>query len=112
MAVFYGNLVYFFLIAFGITLGSGAFAGLAALLNNHPPLKTMLSVSTSLRIWAVAAALGGTFSSIEALEQGVLTGNLKSVAKQLIYLASALLGANLGCTVIGLAQKCGELWLE
>ncbi|MEW9122869.1 MAG: YtrH family sporulation protein [Thermotaleaceae bacterium] len=107
---FTANLIYNFLIAFGVVMGASSFAALGAILNNHPPLHTMLDVSHSIKIWAVAVALGGTFPSFEVIEQGILKGEMKSVIKQLFYILTALTGANLGCYLIKIIQACGRLW--
>ncbi|MFZ5968335.1 MAG: YtrH family sporulation protein [Bacillota bacterium] len=106
------NLLYTFLIAFGVVIGASFFAGIGALINNHPPLKTMMDVSGSIKIWAVAVSLGGTFSSFQIIEQGILKGEIKSVIKQVAYIISALTGANLGYLVVRLLWKSGALWGE
>jgi len=109
---FFSNVIYSFLIALGVIVGASLFAGVAALINNHPPLKTMLDFSDSIKIWAVAVALGGTFSSFQILEQGLLKGEIRSIGKQAIYVLVALLGANSGCNIIRLIQRCGQLWIK
>ncbi|SHJ69164.1 Sporulation protein YtrH [Geosporobacter subterraneus DSM 17957] len=109
---FTANLIYNFFIAFGVVIGASVFAGLSALLNNHPPLNTMIDVSQSIKIWAVAVALGGTFPSFEVIEQGIIKGEMKSVIKQIIYIFTALTGANLGCIFIKLLRECTRLWGE
>lgn len=100
------------MIAFGIVTGAGVFAGIGAILNNHPPLRTMLNLAGSVKIWAVAAALGGTFSSFEIIEKGLFNGEIKSIFKQLAYILTALIGANLGYSLIRLIQWCGRLWTK
>lgn len=70
MSAFISTLVINFFIALGVMVGASLFAGLAAVISHHPPVKTMVTVADSLKIWAVAAALGGTFQSLEALDQG------------------------------------------
>jgi hypothetical protein len=72
----------------------------------------MLDVSSSLKIWAVAVGLGGTFSSFQIIEQGLIKGEIKSVIKQIGYIIAALAGSNIGYIVIKLIRKCGRLWLE
>ncbi|MDF2892431.1 MAG: ytrH [Clostridia bacterium] len=106
------NIVYMFLISFGVVIGASLFSGIAAMICNHPPLKKMLDISLTIKIWAVAIAIGGTFSSFEAIEKGIFNGEIKSVAKQIIYIAVALLGANLGYGFIKLIKTCGDLWLK
>lgn len=98
-------------IAFGVILGASLCAGLAALINNQPPLKTMVDVAAALKIWAIAIALGGTFSSLEIIEKGVFSGEIRSLIKQLLFILVAVAGANLGYGFIRLLQRCGQyLW--
>ncbi len=42
MCNFISNMLYSFLIEFGVMVGACSFAGIGAIINNHPPLKTML----------------------------------------------------------------------
>jgi hypothetical protein len=107
-----GNILYNFLIAFGIMIGASLFVGIGALINNQPPLKTMLDVAQGMKIWAVAAAIGGTFTTFEIFESGLFKGDMKSIVKQVFFIVSALLGANIGYKVIQLLERCGELWLS
>ena len=109
---FLNNVLYNFLIAFGIVVGASIFAGIRAIINDHPPMKTMPDIAGSIKIWAVAVALGGTFSSFEIIERGILKGEIKSIIKQVVYILIALIGANAGSTFIGLLQKSGETWLK
>lgn len=111
-STFLNNVVYSFLISFGVILGASMFAGVAALINNHPPLKTMLDIAASIKVWAVAIALGGTFSSFEIIEKGIFNGELKTTLKQAIFVVTALFGANAGYHIIKLIQRCGEIWME
>ncbi len=112
MSSFIANIVYSFLIPFGIVLGASAFAGIGAIINDHPPLKTMIDLAGSMKIWAVAAALGGTFSSFEIIEKGLFNGEIKSIIKQMIYILAALIGSNAGFGLTKLVHRCGRLWLK
>ncbi|MTI48841.1 YtrH family sporulation protein [Sporosalibacterium faouarense] len=112
MTNFWSNLIYNFLIAFGVILGASVLAGMGAIFNNHPPMKTMLNVARSIKIWAVAVALGGTVTSFEAIDQGLWKGEIKSVVKQLAYILVALVGANVGYSLIKLIQRCRDLWID
>lgn len=112
MTAFLDNILYIFLIAFGVIIGSSLFAGIGAIINDHPPLKTMLDVSKSVKMWAVVVGLGGTFSSFQVIEQGLLKGEIRSIIKQIAYIIAALTGSNLACIIIELLRKCGNIWLE
>ena len=112
MTTFWNTLLLNFFISFGIIVGASIFASVAAIVNNHPPMKTMVTVADSMKIWAVAAALGGTFQSIEALEQGLFRGEIRSIAKELICVVAALAGANAGFSFIVLIKSCHQLWTD
>jgi len=106
------KLITNFCIAFGVVAGASVFAGLSAIVTNHPPLQTMVEIAASLKIWAVAITLGGTFSSFEALELGLFAGDVRTVLKQVFAIIAALMGANAGYTLIRLVEKCGRCWTE
>jgi hypothetical protein len=112
MPAFVNTLVYNFLIAFGVIVGASIFAGLAAIITDEPPLKTMYDIAGSIRIWAIAVALGGTFSSFEVIEKGLLKGEFRAIIKQAAYVVIAVTGANAGSNFIRLLQKCGEAWVK
>ncbi|MGE4284502.1 MAG: YtrH family sporulation protein [Clostridia bacterium] len=103
-------MIHNFLIAFGVVIGASIFTGIGAIITNHPPFKAMLDIAGSIKIWAIAAALGGTFSSFAVIEKGLFEGEFKSIIKQAIYVLTALLGANMGYGFIGLIQRCSEIW--
>lgn len=109
---FVSSIIYSFLVSFGVIVGASVFAGVAAIINDHPPLKTMLDIAGSIKVWAVAIALGGTFSSFEIIEKGLFNGELKTTLKQAAYVIMALFGANAGYNVVKLIQRCGEIWME
>lgn len=109
---FISNIFYSYFIAFGVMLGACTFAGVAAMINNHPPLKTMMDFASSVKIWAIATALGGTFTSFQVLDEGVFKGEVRLMIKQIAYVLAALLGANLGYYTLKLVERCGELWTK
>lgn len=109
---FYASIIYSFLVAFGIVTGASLLAGIGALINNHPPLKTMVDMSSSIKIWAIAAAMGGTFTSLEILEKGLFRGETRAIIKQVVFIVAAIWGANTGSQVIIIVSRCGQIWLE
>jgi len=104
------GLLYTFFISFGIVFGAGIFSGLAAIINNHPPIKTINDMAIEVKIWAVAASIGGTFSSVEMIEKGILKFEIDMVIKQIISILIALIGANVACLILKVLQRCGEYW--
>lgn len=107
---FYISIVNIFLISFGIVIGASVFSGIGAIITNNPPYKSMLEIAVSVKIWAMAAALGGTFSSFSVIDKGLFEGEIKSLIKQIMYIVIALLGANTGYSVIRLIERCMLLW--
>lgn len=97
---FQSTLFLNFFIAFGVVLGGSIFGGLGSIFGGIPPIRTMLNTAESLKLWAMFAALGGTFTAIKELELGFLEGQLHSVVKQLIFILSSFMGAHIGVLTI------------
>lgn len=110
MSSFYTSVVQNFLISFGVVIGASLFSGIGAVITNHPPYKVMMQVAGSIKIWAIAASLGGTFSSFAVIEKGIFDGEIKTLAKQALYILISLSGANIGYEFIRLLQRCGFIW--
>lgn len=110
MPGFFSSILYNFFIAFGVVVGASIFAGIAAIINDHPPYKTMFDIAGSIKIWAIAVALGGTFSSFEIIEKGLFRGEIRTIIKQAMYVVMAVIGANSGFSFIRLLLRCGEMW--
>lgn len=89
-----------FFVAFGIVMGGALFAGVAALLTRQPPYEFMAEVSEDLKFWAIIAAIGGTFEALKGLHEGVIIGHISALVRQMIYLLSALFGANLASYIL------------
>lgn len=110
LSSFYTNVIHNFLIAFGVVIGASVFNGIGAIITDNPPLKAMIDIARSTKIWAVAVALGGTFSSFDVIDKGLFAGDFKALIKQALYVLIALLGANFGYTFIRVIQRCGQIW--
>lgn len=100
MDAFHHKAVLIFFTALGMMLGATLIGSLASILAKEPPVATMLKLSREIKIWAVAAALGGTFSSFEVLESGLFQGEVRAMIKQLCYVVSAIGGTQLGYYII------------
>jgi len=96
METFSHKTVLIFFTSLGIMLGASVVGSLAALLVGEPPVGTLLKLAREIKIWAIVAAIGGTFSTFEILETGLFQGEVRAVVKQLLYIISALAGAQLG----------------
>lgn len=110
LSALFTSIVHNFLLAFGVVIGASVFTGMGAIITNHPPFKTMLDTASSIKIWAMAVALGGTFTSFAAIEKGLFEGEFRSIVKQALYVLTALLGSNTGYGFIKLIHRCGRLW--
>ncbi|MBP1924274.1 hypothetical protein J2Z76_000127 [Sedimentibacter acidaminivorans] len=110
MSSFFSNLIHNFFLSFGIVVGASIFSGIGAIITNHPPLNAMLDVAGSMKIWAIAASLGGTFSSFSVIEKGLFEGEIKSLIKQCLFILIGLIGANTGYGFIKLLKRCSEIW--
>ena len=110
MSSFYSSIIQNFLIAFGVVIGASLFSGLGAIITNNPPYKVMVEVANTVKIWAIAASLGGTFSSFTVIEKGIFDGEIRTLIKQALYVIISLTGANIGYEFIKLLQRCGVLW--
>lgn len=110
MSSFYSNFIQNFLIAFGVVIGASLFSGLGALITDKPPLKVMTDVAASIKIWAIAASLGGTFSSFAVIEKGLFEGEIRTLIRQAFFILISLTGANAGYEFVRLLQRCGGIW--
>lgn len=57
-------------------------------------------LSNSLRIWAIVAAIGGTFDAVYSFERGLMQGQTDDLVKQILLILSALGGAQTGSLII------------
>ncbi len=89
-----------FFIALGVVLGGVALGGMAAFLTGDYPTERMLRLAEQLKIWAMVAALGGTFDTIRAIELNVLGGQIGQAGQQLLFIVSSFIGAHMGTLLI------------
>jgi hypothetical protein len=97
---FFPSLIESYFIALGVILGGSLLGGLAAFLTGQPPLTAIFRYSTDLRIWAIIAAIGGTFDTVYSFEKGLLEAGTKAIFKQFILIICALGGAYTGAKLI------------
>lgn len=100
MDTFFSKILLIFFTALGVVLGAAIIGSLAAVLVGQPPLRTMIRLATEIKIWAIAAAIGGTFSTIEILGQGLLEGQFRILIKQVLFIIAAFVGAQIGYWLI------------
>ncbi|WP_442595442.1 YtrH family sporulation protein [Neobacillus sp. D3-1R] len=97
---FFPSLIESYFLALGVILGGSLIGGIAAFLTGQPPLTAIFRYSSALRIWAIIAAIGGTFDTVYSFEKGFLEGGTKDLFKQFILILSAMGGAQTGAKLI------------
>jgi hypothetical protein len=97
---FFPSFIESYFIALGVLLGGSLIGGLAAFLTGQPLLTAVYRLSTLLRIWAIVAAIGGTFDAVYSFEKGLFDGATKDLFKQFLLILSALGGAQTGALII------------
>lgn len=94
------TLVVDFFIAFGVIIGGAVIGGISAFLIGEPPLKTINELAANLKIWAIVAAIGGTFDAFTSIERGLFSGAHDDIFRTLLMIFAALCGAQAGTTII------------
>jgi hypothetical protein len=106
------DLTISFFVALGVVLGGSIIGSLGATLVNHYPADTMIELARQIKVWAVLVALGGTFPSLHALEAGLFEGQLRAIARQLIFILISFSGAHLGYMLSSIVERglkqCGQ----
>jgi hypothetical protein len=97
---FFANIILDFAIAFGVILGGALIGGLAAFLVGKAPILEMMELAKKLKIWAIVAAIGGTFDTINNFERSFVNGATIEIFKQLTYIFIAMAGANTAMLLI------------
>ncbi|WP_051314810.1 YtrH family sporulation protein [Alteribacter aurantiacus] len=97
---FLATLIIDFFVAFGVILGGSIVGGIGAYLIGKPPMSIMHDLASSLKIWALVAAIGGTFDAISSLERGIFGGTHADIVKTLFMIFAALCGAHSGTVLI------------
>ena len=71
---FFSLLIISYFIAFGVILGGSLIGGFGAFLIGKPTLTYINQFAQNLRIWALVAAIGGTFDTFIVLKEVSLAG--------------------------------------
>ncbi|OPA80875.1 sporulation protein [Paenibacillus selenitireducens] len=106
METFASKALLDFFIAFGVVLGGAMLGGIGAVIALQPPTLTMLHVAKSLKIWALAAAVGGTIDPLRVIESNFFAGDLNPAIKQILYILCAFCGAHTATELV--AWICRE----
>lgn len=83
-------------ISFGVILGGTLTGSLGAVFTGQAPGHSIQELAGKLKIWALVAAMGGTFDTLKAIEAGFLGWQMGTIAKQILLILSSFLGAHAG----------------
>lgn len=97
---FFTLLIDSYFLAFGVLLGGALIGGLGAFITGKPLMTEIFRISSSIRIWAIVAAIGGTFDAVYSFERGLFQGDTKDIFKTFLLILSALGGAQTGALII------------
>ncbi|MFD2926214.1 YtrH family sporulation protein [Halobacillus naozhouensis] len=86
------SMIQCFFIAFGVIMGGTLIGSIGSFLTGEAPLTSMYRIAKALRIWAIVAAIGGTFDAISNFEKGIFDGSTFDLFKQVMIIVSAMGG--------------------
>lgn len=89
---FFVSFIHCYFIAFGVVIGGSLLGSIGSFATGDAPLSSISRIAKSLRIWAIVAAIGGTFDAISNFEKGVLDGSTIDLFKQILLILSAMGG--------------------
>src|SRR5690625_7050854 len=72
---FFSSFIHCYFIAFGVIIGGAIIGSIGSFATGEAPLTAMNRIAKGLRIWAIVAAIGGTFDAIANFERGLLDGS-------------------------------------
>lgn len=85
-----------YFIAFGVIIGGSMIGSFSSFIVGDAPLSAIPRMARNLRIWAIAAAIGGTFDAIK----DILDGSAIDWFRQILLIISAMSGVKSATTVI------------
>ncbi len=97
---FFVSFIHCFFIAFGVMIGGTILGSIGSFLTGDAPLTSMNRIAKSIKIWAIVAAIGGTFDAIENFQKGLTDGSTFDLFKQILIILSAMLGVKAASIMI------------
>ena len=97
---FFSLLIISYFIAFGVILGGSLIGGFGEFLIGKPTLTYINQFAQNLRIWALVAAIGGTFDTFYSFERSFFGGDMKDIVKQILLIFFATGGMQTGLIII------------
>ncbi|ASK64408.1 sporulation protein [Virgibacillus phasianinus] len=88
---FFASFIHCYFIAFGVIIGGTIIGSIGHFMTGDAPVASITRLARSLRIWAIVAAIGGTFDAIANFERG-LDGSSIDVFKQVLLIVAAMGG--------------------
>lgn len=104
---FFTSFIHCYFIALGVIIGGAIIGSIGSFLTGEAPLNAMYRISQSLKIWAIVAAIGGTFDAIENFQRGFIDGSTMDLFKQLLFILSAMLGVKSAFFILSLFTSDG-----
>lgn len=97
---FFDSFIHCYFIAFGVIIGGTIIGSIGSFATGDAPMTSMIRIARSLRIWAIVAAIGGTFDAIANFEKGMLDGATIDLFKQALLILSAMGGVKTAILLI------------
>jgi hypothetical protein len=97
---FFATMIQCYFIAFGVMIGGSIIGSIGSFATGEPPFTQMNRIARGLHIWAIVAAIGGTFDAISNLERGLIDGSTMDMVKQIILIVIAMGGAQTALLII------------
>ncbi|WP_077303353.1 YtrH family sporulation protein [Virgibacillus pantothenticus] len=89
---FFETFIHCYFIAFGVVIGGSIIGSIGAFVTGNAALTEIGRIAVQLRIWAIVAAIGGTFDAIANFERGIYDGSTMDLFKQALFILSAMGG--------------------
>lgn len=97
---FFAAFIHCFFIALGVIIGGSIIGSIGEFATGDAALTSISRIADRLRIWAIVAAIGGTFDAIANFEKGLLDGTPLDLFKQILLILSAMGGVKVGIIII------------
>src|SRR5690625_859979 len=102
---FFASFIHCYFIAFGVVIGGTIIGSIGSFITGESPLHAMKNISQSLKIWAIVAAIGGTFDAIDTFQKGLLEGSKIDFFKQFLIVISAMVGVKTALIIVSWATN-------
>lgn len=94
------SFIHVYFIAFGVLIGGTIIGSIGSFVTGDAPFTAMSHIAKRIRIWAIVAAIGGTFDAITNFEKGLMDGNTLDAIKQILLILSAMGGVKTAIILI------------